>query len=161
MKDLGDHSPLLPWLEGFFQKVSDKYGTIILSLPMISEVRTLNFAIPVVFSPHGSWQMADVDSRIEFRKHFIPFANIITYYAANYGCLYVVQQNGLGQFKKLCTKAAEKLKFVMGRYIAPVISDFIFKSTNNNNNSETLEFTDKELVYTTAEELLNAVKTEE
>ena len=157
-KELGDHSPLLPWLEDFLQKMATKYGTLILTLPIVQDIRTLNFAIPVVFAPRGNWQVVGSDNRIEYRKHFIPFANIVTYNAAKYGCLYLVKKNGLDQLKSLCSKVADELKFLMGRYVAPVISDFIFKSTNN---ASSLELADKDLVDFTAEQLLQILKAKE
>jgi hypothetical protein len=153
-KDLGDHAPLFPWLEAFFTKMSNKYGTIILSLPIVQNIRTLNFAIPVVFSPRSSsWQSAGVDPRIEYRKHFIPFANLVTYYASLVGCDLIVKKEGMGQLKQLCGKVATKLEFVMGRYIAPQISDWIFKEANSST-----EITNKQLVYTNAEQLREAIE---
>ena len=156
MKDLGDHAPLFQWLEDFFTKMADQYGTIIYSLPYVSDIRTLNFAIPVVFVPKGNWQMVGQDNRIEYRKHFIPFANIVTYYAAFYGCQFAVVKLGVPQLKQLCGKAADQLKFVMGRYIAPQVSDWIFKGVNAN-----LELANKQMTQITAQQLLNAIKTQE
>lgn len=152
-KDLGDHAPLFDWLEDFLIKMAAKYGDIILKLPLVQDIRTLNFAIPVAFAPKGAWRL-HMDSinqadRIEYRKHFIPFANITTYYVSYYGCLYVVREQGLDDnFKKLCKKAAEKLKFVMGRHIAPQVSDWLYTTTNRG-----LTIQDSQLVYRTPAEL--------
>ena len=151
--DLGDHAPLFAWLEDFFNKMSDKYGTIILSLPVVQNIRTLNFAIPVVFSPKGSWQVVNADNRIEYRKHFIPFANIVTYYATLYGCDYAVKKNGMDQLKQLCSKAADKLEFLMGRYVAPVVSDWIFKAGNSD-----VKIGSSRLRVLTADDLRSAIQ---
>lgn len=128
--DLGDHAPLFPWIEAYINKLSDKYGSIILNLPIIKTIQTLNFAIPVVFRPNGEWQMTGVDNRIEYRKHFIPFANIITYYVSLYACNVFTVKSGYPQLKRFCKTAAQKLEFVMGRYIAAPVSDFIFKASH-------------------------------
>lgn len=129
--DLGDHAPLFVWLEQFFVKMENKYGSIITKLPIVDTVRTINFALPVVFTPASSrWQLAGQDNRIEYRKHFIPFANIVTYYGSLVACNVITVKSGNAQLKRLCKPAAEKLKFAMGRYIAPHISDFIFKIAN-------------------------------
>ncbi len=153
-KELGDHDPLFPWIQDFLNNLGDKYGTIIFSLPIVQNIVMLNYAIPVVFSPHGTWQTAEANNRIEYRKHFIPFANIVTYYVSLYGCKYVLAQQGVTTgVKQLCTKAATKLQHVMGRYIAPVVSDWIFKSGN-----QSLEIGADRLRYTTAEELQQAIQ---
>ncbi len=152
--DLGDHAPLFPWLADYINKMADKYGTIILSLPYVKDIITLNFAIPVVFTPHGKWQIAGIDSRIEYRKHFIPFANIVTYYVSLYGCKYIMAKQGMSQIgNQLCGKAAERLEFAMGRYIAPQISDFIFKQTDLRPQLSTADYR-----YSTAEELQRAIQ---
>ena len=154
-RDLGDHAPLIPKLEDFFNQLSNKYGSVILSLPIVSDLRTLNFAIPVVFQPRGAWQSKDpsFDNRIEYRKHFIPFANIVTYYGVLIGCNYLAKKEGQGDMKKVCQTAADKLKFAMGRYIAPVISDWIFKQGN-----KSIVITDANRYYTTAEQLRAAIQ---
>ncbi|MCW3101365.1 MAG: hypothetical protein JWL77_6983 [Chthonomonadaceae bacterium] len=154
-KDLGDHAPLFPWIQDFLKKMADKYGTIIYSIPLVQNIQMINLAIPVVFAPRStSWQVVGVDSRIEYRKHFIPFANLITYYVSLYGCKYILAHNGVTQgANQLCTKAAEKLKFVMGRYIAPVVSDWIFKQSN-----QSIQIGADRLRYTTAEELQHAIQ---
>jgi hypothetical protein len=154
-KDLGDHPPLFPWLNDYIAKLADKYGSsIVYALPIIKDIQTLNFAIPVVFSPRGGkWEVNGVDSRIEYRKHFIPFANIITYYVTLYGCKYEIKKHGMEDLKKICSQAATKLEFYMGRYIAPVVSDWIFKEANSS-----LTINASQLHYTTVEQLRAAIQ---
>jgi hypothetical protein len=155
--DIGDHSPLFPWINDFLGKMSSKYGTIILTLPIVKDILMVNYALPVVFSPRGTWQtdgqVEDVDNRIEYRKHFIPFANFVTYYTALIGCNYIVQHQGQTQLKKVCKPAAEKLRFVMGRYIAAPISDWIFKASNHS-----LQISSDRLKYNTVDELRRAIQ---
>ncbi len=152
-RDLGDHSPLIPKIEEFLKTMADKYGTVIYSLPVVDDIRTLNFAIPVVFHPKGAWQTKDVDNRIEYRKHFIPFANIVTFYGSLLACNYYAQKSGQPEMKKVCQPAAEKLKFAMGRYVAPQMSDWIFAQTN-----KSITITDSQRRYTTAQELSAAIR---
>ena len=151
LQDLGDHDPLFPWVEKFFTKMADKYGDIIYTLPYVKDIRDLNFAIPVSFNPKGKWQSATGNNRVEYRKHFIPFANIVTYYVSLYSCNAVVTSKGMPNLKKLCQYAADKLKWVMGRYIAPAIADFIFKESNK------VTMGREQLRYLTAEELRAAI----
>ncbi|MBS1959120.1 MAG: hypothetical protein JST80_06605 [Bdellovibrionales bacterium] len=156
--DLGDHAPLFAWLETYINKLGDKFGALILNLPIIKTVRTLNFAIPVVFRPNGEWQVAGVDNRIEYRKHFIPFANIITYYVSLYACkAIIIKQGWPSQLNQLCSKAADKLEFVMGRYIAAPISDFIYKAAHRS-RAHAPVFGRSQLQYETGEDLANDIR---
>jgi len=152
INDLGDHSPFIPKIEEFLKTLSDKYGTVIYSLPVVEDVRTINFAIPVVFHPKGDWQSTELDNRIEYRKHFIPFANIVTFYGSLVACNYYAQKSGQPDLKKVCQPAAEKLKFAMGRYVAPQMSDWIFAQTN-----KTISISNSQRKYTTAQELSAAI----
>lgn len=151
--DLGDHAPFLPQIEQVLKQLSDKYGTIIMTLPIVQDIRTLNFAIPVVFKPKGEWQDPAVDNRIEYRKHFIPFANIVTFYGVLVACNYFAAKSEQPDMKKMCKPAAEKLKAAMGRYIAPPMSDWIFNQTN-----KSYVVTDRARVYTTGADLQKAIQ---
>lgn len=151
-RDLGDHDPYIPQLEEFLTQLADKYGTVIYSLPVVEDIRTINFAVPVVFHPKGAWQKSDTDNRIEYRKHFIPFANIVTFYGSLLACNYFAAKSEQPDLKKVCQPAAEKLKFAMGRYIAPPISDWIFNQTN-----KSYFVSQSQLHYLTAEDLRAAI----
>ncbi len=155
LDDLGDHAPLIPKIEDFIKELSTKYGPVVMALPIIQDIRTLNFAIPVVFNPKGDWQSTEYDNRIEYRKHFIPFANIVTYYSSLVACNYYATKSGQPDLKKICKKAAEKLQFVMGRYIAAPISDWIFKQTN-----KSILISDRARKYNSAEDLRIAIQRE-
>ena len=129
MKDLGDHRPLYPELDAFLKELASKYGQAVYALPIVRDVSMLNFAIPVVFAPHALWwQTTGADNKIEYRKHFVPFANLATYYGSLYGCKLILRRQGMKDDNKLCETAAEKIRSVMGRYVAPVVSDWIFNS---------------------------------
>lgn len=153
LDDLGDHAPLLPQIEDVLNQLANKYGNVILTLPLVQDIRTLNFAIPVVFKPRGEWQSTEYDNRIEYRKHFIPFANIVTYYGTLVACNYFAAKSEQPDLKKICKPAAEKLKFAMGRYIAPPMSDWIFNQTNKG-----YVVSDKARKYNSAEDLRAAIQ---
>jgi len=155
--DLGDHEPLFPWINEFLGQMADKYGTIIYTLPIVKDVQMINYALPVVFRPKGSWQTDSasqgLDLRIEYRKHFIPFANIVTYYVTLVGCQYVADRQGQPELKKVCKPVAEKLQFAMGRYVAPVVSDWIFNASN-----QSLQIGANRLKYNTVDDLRRAIQ---
>lgn len=159
--DLGDHKPLLQFLANLFDKLEDRVGSSILYSGIIGDIYQMNYALPIVFTPKGSWRTNVTPNRdwVEYRKHFIPFANIITYYAANIACNKIIAQQNMGnQGKKLCTKISEKLRFAMGRYVAPKVSDFIFNKANG--VKAELNISSSDLVYTDAALLLNEVQNE-
>jgi hypothetical protein len=155
--ELGDHSPLFPWVNQFLGKMSNKYGTIIYTLPIVKDIMMVNYALPVVFAPRGAWQtdgqVEEVDNRIEYRKHFIPFANFVTYYTALIACNYVAQRQGQPDLKKVCKPAAQKLQFVMGRYIAAPVSDWIFNAAN-----QSMQIGADRLKYNNVDELRRAIQ---
>jgi hypothetical protein len=155
--DLGDHAPLIPQLDELLQKLADQYGPIIKSLPIVKEIQEMNYAIPVVFKPKGAWQDPAVDNRIEYRKHFIPFANFVTYYAALITCNIIAKKQNQPELKKVCKQVSEKLKFAMGRYVAPTISDWIFKAANRG-TTQGLNISPMDLRYNTVEELRQAIR---
>jgi len=155
--DVGDHQPLFPWINDFLGDMAEKYGSIIYTLPVVKDVLMINYALPVVFQPKGAWQTdgasQGVDLRIEYRKHFIPFANIVTYYVTLIGCQVVADRQGQPELKKVCKPVAEKLQFAMGRYVAPVVSDWIFNASN-----QSIQIGPSRLKYNTVEDLRRAIQ---
>jgi hypothetical protein len=155
--DLGDHEPLFPWINQFLDQTSSRYGTIIYTLPIVKDILMVNYALPVVFRPHGSWQTDSasqgLDLRIEYRKHFIPFANLVTFYVTLIGCEVVAERQGQPELKKICKPVAEKLKFAMGRYVAPMVSDWIFDASN-----QSIQIGPNRLKYNTVDDLRRAIQ---
>jgi hypothetical protein len=158
-RDLGDHKPLFQWLADFYTKLEDRLGSNFIYNGVIGDVYQMNFAIPVVFSPKGKWRTPTTPNRdwVEYRKHFIPFANVITYWGTYLACQKITAGQDMGdQGKKLCKTVSEKLRHAMGRHVAPKISDFIFNKANGLNPS--LNITQEDLVYTDAASILNEVE---
>ena len=151
---LGDHKPLLAFLQNLYNKLEDRLGTTFIHQGMLGDIYLMNFAIPIVFTPKGDWRSTTTPNRdwVEYRKHFIPFANVITYWGVKIACNKIMKQKEAGkQGQKLCEKAATKLRWAMGRYVAPKISDFIFKKANG--EEAKLEIAQSDLVYLNADAL--------
>lgn len=158
---LGDHKPLLQWLANFYDKLEDRLGTTTIRNGLLGDIYLMNFAIPIVFTPKGDWRTPTSPNRdwVEYRKHFIPFSNVITYWGVKIACNKIMKNRGAGKDgQKLCEKAATKLRFVMGRYIAPKISDFVFKKANG--ETADLNITPVDLVYSNAQGLFDDLKKE-
>jgi hypothetical protein len=129
--DLGDHAPLFQWLTNYVDVLNQKTRGIVGKLQLISDLMTLNYAIPVVFHPSGEWKASTTNKDwVEYRLHFIPFANIISYWGALEGCKYGVKRSGISILGQLCEPISGKIEHVMGRYIAPRMSDYVFVDAN-------------------------------
>jgi hypothetical protein len=126
--ELGDHDPLSPWLAKFYQTLMTDTHGLIKSIRSISDINTANYALGVVLFPNGKWRTNTDYDRIEYRKHFIPFADIATYWISLEACNYYTAKYA-APLKQVCSYAADKLDFYMGRYVAPVLSDEVFHLT--------------------------------
>jgi hypothetical protein len=130
--ELGDHDPLSPWLANFYVTLWDKTGGMIRAVQLIQDINTLNYAMGVVLRPNGKWRTASVDAdRIEYRKHFIPMADIITYWSTLELCKYYVKTKSLGSMGNLCGDGATELEKLMGQHVAPDASDWVFAETTH------------------------------
>ncbi len=133
--ELGDHDPLSPWLANFYKTlVADTHG-LVKSIQIINDINTANYALGVVLFPNGKWRQHTAYDRIEYRKHFIPFADIATYWVSLEACNYYAQQ-----YKQLCSYGAETLEHYMGRYVAPVLSDELFAILTGHQNAQTCNY---------------------
>lgn len=156
MQDIGDHKPLSQWLANYYEILKSKLGGGAIKQGILGDIWTLNYAIPVSFSPrNGEWRTHQDGDRIEYRKHFIPMSGVLTYYVSLIACQRVAATQGIP--KQVCQKAATELKAVTVRYIAPKVSDYIFLSANKQKADWTV--TQDDLVYLTADELEKAIST--
>jgi hypothetical protein len=152
--DLGDHGPLLLWLARFHQVLEATLGSKKAHEGILGDVYDLNYAIPVVFAPNGEWRTRSTrrDTK-EYRAHFVPFTNIVTYWATLLTCEQVMRSKGAAkQGRKLCPFVAGKLRMVSDRFLAPKLSDFVFARANG--ADATLDIVEDDLVYLDARELL-------
>ena len=132
LTDLGDHDPLSPWLANFQATLKAKTRGAIEGIRIINDVFTMNYALGVVLHPKSkTWKSGEAQAdEWEYRKHFIPMANIITYWVTLEACNYAVKKIGAPQAKQVCGIAATKLEFYMGRYWAPKLSDSVYRKAN-------------------------------
>ncbi len=146
--DIGDHDPLSPWLAKFHDTLSEKTGGIIDGIRIVHDIFTMNYALGVVLHPKSTkWKSGQAqEDEWEYRKHFIPMANIITYWVTLETCNYVAAKK-FPQAKQLCDTAATKLEFYMGRYWAPKISDFVYEKANGTRVSPRLMLANSEFFF--------------
>jgi hypothetical protein len=129
--ELGDHEPLSPWLANYYNVLSAKTDGIIKAVQLVQDINTMNYALGVVLRPNGAWRTHTDYDRIEYRKHFIPMADILTYWTSLELCKHYVK--GLG--RQFCGQGATKLETLMGRYVAPEMSDFVWARVSGQDNS--------------------------
>jgi hypothetical protein len=115
--DIGDHDPISPWLANFHDTLKTKTSGLIDGFQIVQDIDTMNYALNVVLHPRSkSWKSGESfqADEWEYRKHFIPMANIITYWVTLESCDYVAATKAPA-IKPYCSVASEKLEFYMGR----------------------------------------------
>ncbi len=117
-RNLGDHDPLFPWLRRTYQVLEILLGSRTMKQYRLTDLNTLNFALPVVLNPEGKgWD------RTEYRKHFVPLAGITTYWSTFLGCRAVIEWSLL---QRVCGPAASAAGWLMETTIAPTLSDKVY-----------------------------------
>lgn len=80
--DLGDHKPLSDWLAGVTEILRLLLGDTVMKMTHLDDLRILNYAIPVVFSPcTPEWH-----DRLEYKKHFVPLSGVLAYWSLWVAC---------------------------------------------------------------------------
>jgi len=130
-RDIGDHAPLIKWLASFYDHLESVLGVDACRALHLSDIKTFNFCIPVVFHPctfpMDSVQGARED---EYRRHFAKGAvyyglmPVILYWTADIACLAGTYGTGIGW---LCGPISSAAEFITGKWIAPKVSDFVFE----------------------------------
>jgi hypothetical protein len=127
--DIGDHKPLVDWLASFYDHLESVLGVTVCKSLHLSDIKTFNFCIPVVFHPCTfSMDQVPGDRIDEYRNHFAEGAvyyglvPVVTYWVIDIACM--AATSGIG----LCGLAADAGEFVMGKWISPKLSDRVYKS---------------------------------
>ncbi len=128
--ELGDFDPLSAWLDNFYNTLYYKTKGIVKGIRVIHDVYLMNYALAVVLKPNGAWRTRTNYDRIEYRKHFIPFSNTVTYWASLKAC-----QRYLPAYKKYCTNGAGYLEKFMGKHVAPHLSDRVFALVSHSHST--------------------------
>jgi hypothetical protein len=134
---LGDHAPLLSWLDSWYNVLESKLGPKVMRITNLEHIKILNFSIPVVFNPSGkngdSWEIDDYRAHFAGTRHsfFYPahehngFAGVVTYWAVWGAC--TASTFGVGGILPfLCGPVGELSCYGMGKWVAPKISDRIY-----------------------------------
>lgn len=121
--DLGDHEPWSQWLVKFYAELVRLLGQDLVNYLRLDDINEVNYAVPVVFHPKDPrWDM------IEYRKHFVPLAGAIGYWVPYISCEAITYGSG---WILICMPIGDICEKVVVNYIAPDLSDRIYKKANN------------------------------
>jgi hypothetical protein len=130
MKDIGDHAPLSQWLAEKYELLEAVLGVEVCKKTHLSDLKTLNFTIPVVFRPctfpMDGLTLARVD---EYRNHFSEgqhyygLAPVTAYWIVYASVAGATMGTGFVFIAGIAGDIAEKL-FAL---ITPKLSDTIYK----------------------------------
>lgn len=134
---IGDHKPLIDWLAKVYDSLEAKLGVQVCKALHLSDIKTLNYCIPVVFHPCTfDLNGLNVDREAEYRRHFAMddggsadpehslygLASVAVYWTIEGACL--TGTSGIGSI--LCGLAATGAEFFSGHIVMPHISDSLF-----------------------------------
>lgn len=124
--DLGDHRPLSIWLAAWYLRLEELLGPRVMEMTRLKDIKTFNFAIPVVFNPAGDPTEIPVTpwGAKEYSLHFIPFAGAVSYWVATGSCAAATW--GAGWITFVCSYAGWSVEFVVMKRFAPKWSDRIY-----------------------------------
>ena len=130
MQDIGDHKPLIGWLADFYNILEDSLGVDKCKKLHLSDIKTFNYAIPVVFHP-CDFPMDKVTGtrQDEYKRHFSEgdvyygILPVVTYWGADIACDVATSGGGIAW---ACGTIAGASEFISAKFLAPHISDFIF-----------------------------------
>lgn len=128
--DIG-HIFLSKWLEQTYDKIEFALGVQTCKSLHLSDIKTINCAIPVIFNPCHYDMTGVLESRKQdYRDHFshgavyYGLAPVLTWWGCTTTCWTFTA--GLGGF--LCSIASSGAEWTMGYVISPSLSDGIFTS---------------------------------
>lgn len=127
--DIGDHKPLSKWLADKYEMLEIILGVEVCKRTHLSDLKTFNFAIPVVFRPCTFSMDAITDPRIdEYRNHFsygsiyYGLVPVVTYWVV-YG---VVTASTMGTGFVFIAGAAGALAEKAIALVTPKLSDKVY-----------------------------------
>jgi hypothetical protein len=133
-RNIGDHKPLSEWLATAYKKIEAALGVTICSLLHLTDLKTINYGIPVVFHPctYDLAPMPESERMTEYRRHFSGkidgealdgLVPVLSYWIAWIAC--EVATYGGGWFI-ICSPLATLVEVAEERWITPKLSDMIF-----------------------------------
>lgn len=128
LMDLGDHDPLLPWLANVMGNVEKRGGRGIMQRTRIYDLKVINYALPVVFSPTGSKRTGKAWGQVEYGKHFVPLMGVTTYWTTRIACKVMAKNQPI--VSRFCSQIAGVAEKVVVKRVAPKMSNSVYIKAN-------------------------------
>lgn len=127
--DIGDHRPLNQWLADEYEKIEILLGVSVCKSMHLSDIKTINYAVPVVFKPcNFPMDSITIDRKSEYRNHFsrgdvyFGLAPVVSYWVTYIAVTGATMGTGYVFIAGLAGELAENI-FVL---ITPKLSDAVF-----------------------------------
>jgi hypothetical protein len=121
--DLGDHRPLSAWLAWFYDEVETKLGRRFCAFFHIDDIKAFNYGYIVTMNPWGDPVTRETWDRLEYQRHFVPFATASFYWSSYLACnLSAPMPASLG-----CSVALQAPRYLVRRWIAPPLAMEVFE----------------------------------
>jgi hypothetical protein len=129
MRDIGDHKPLIQWLATFYDHLESVLGVDLCRSLHLSDIKTLNYCIPIVFHPCTfPMDNVTVSREAEYANHFAKGAvyygliPVVVYWVCDISC--IAATSGIATM--LCGPLSGGAEFIMGKWFAPRLSHRLF-----------------------------------
>lgn len=121
---LGDYNPYSQWLADLYQELEDLLGEELCRLLHLDDLRTINFAVPIVLAMHDVLGPVEIDVA-EYELHWTPLAGVCAYWTTWVAC--TVATWGAGAVAFVCTPAGMLSETVTIKWIAPPLADNAYR----------------------------------
>lgn len=133
-RDIGDHAPLIQWLADFYDFVEGVIGVQVAKATHISDIKTFNFCIPIVFHPKTfPMDLVTGTREDEYVRHcnkgdvYYGLLPVITYWVVDIGC--DIATHGTGVIWA-CGTIATVAELAMADLFGSPLCQFIYEKAN-------------------------------
>lgn len=121
-QDVGDHAPWAAFLTNLYNLLQATLGDKLMKQLHLDDIWEINYTVPVAMHPtNHEWDM------VEYRKHFTVLAGVISYWVSFIACEIISYGAAISL---VCEPIGSMIELVMKDYIAPPISDKVYKRAN-------------------------------
>lgn len=127
--DLGDHRPLCDWLGAFYEELENLLTKRFCEFFHLDDIKAFNYGYVVTFYPNGDPVTRETWDKLEYKKHFVPFATASFYWSAYIACN--VMAPGLASLG--CSIGLMGPRYFVKRWVAPPIAGHVYQQSRLNN----------------------------
>ncbi|MGZ3773427.1 MAG: hypothetical protein ACXVCY_03025 [Pseudobdellovibrionaceae bacterium] len=133
---IGDHKPIFEWLGGFYETLEATLGPNVCKATHLDDIKAINYGAPVAIFPNGDPRTGEKYDIVEYRKHFVPFSTAVVYWSMKMACT-----SALSDMSSMaCSYIIEVPRDGYETFVAPYLSDFVYKKTTHTSSSSEQQF---------------------